>query len=101
MSNTASSRRKDSKAAPAHKVRVGSAVATVWPNESENGGGPWYNTTLVRVYKNDKDEYVESTSYAENQLLELIAAAQMAHQWIVERHAKDRAEERQSNGVPY
>jgi hypothetical protein len=101
MANAAASKRKETKPSPSHKVRIGATVATVWPNEpessSDQAGYPWYNTTLVRVFTNDRGEYMESSSFAENQLLEAIAAAQMAHQWIVEQHAKDRAERRQGN----
>ena len=77
--------------APVHKTRVGSTVATVWLNESENRG-PFYSVNVVRVYKNENDEYVESDNYLETQLLELSKAADLAHTWIVQRRAEERAD---------
>jgi hypothetical protein len=81
------------KTLPAHKVRCGSTEATIWQNEGENG--PWFNTTVVRFYRvEESEEYEETNSYAETQLLELAAAATLAHSWIVARQAELRAERR-------
>ena len=95
MAATAAARRNSKTNAPAHKVRVGGTTATVWLNEGENGR-TFYNTTVVRSYKDDSDEYVETNSYLETQLLELAAAAQIAHAWIVQKQAEDRTAERRS-----
>jgi hypothetical protein len=85
--------RKESKpkTQPVHKIRVGSTVATIWQNESENGRA-FYNTNVVRSYKNDQDEYVDTHSYLESQLLELAKAADLAHTWIVARQSEERAD---------
>ena len=85
--------RKETKKSPAAKIRVGTAVCTVWENEGENGRA-YYSTTCVRVYKNDQDEYVESNSFLDGQLLELAKAADLAHTWVIEQQAKERAERR-------
>ena len=90
---TATEERESKAKAPSHKIRVGSTVATIWPNESDNGR-TFYSTSVVRVYKNDHDEYVESNSYLESQLLELAKAADLAHSWIIQKHAEERAERR-------
>lgn len=82
------------KTQPIHKVRVGATTASIWLNEGEENGRPFYNTTIVRVYKNDQEEYVETNSFLDSQLLELAAAAQIAHAWIIQRQAEDRAERR-------
>lgn len=90
---TTATKNGKSKAFPVHKVRCGSTVATIWENEGENG--PWHNTTVVRSYREkENDEYVETTSYLESQLLELAKAADLAHSWIVDRQAELRAERR-------
>ena len=66
-------------------------MATIWENPGEKG--PWFNATVVRHYRtNGGEEYEETNSYAESQLLELAAAAQLAHAWIVERQAEIRTE---------
>lgn len=81
------------KTLPVHKVRCGSTVATIWENEGENG--PWFNTTVVRSYRvTETEEFLETSSYGESQLLELAAAAQLAHAWIVVRQSELRAERR-------
>lgn len=81
------------KTLPVHKIRCGSTTATIWENESENR--PWYNTTVVRSYRpEDSEEYQETNSYVDNQLLELAAAAQLAYAWIVERQSELRAQRR-------
>lgn len=82
-----------SKTLPVHKIRCGSTVATIWENEGENG--PWHNTTVVRTYREkESDDYLETNSYLESQLLELAKTADLAHSWIVERQAQLRAERR-------
>lgn len=82
---------------PVHKVRCGSTVATIWENEGENG--PWHNTTVLRSYRpEDSEEFQETSSYGESQLLELEAAARLAHAWIVARQAELRAQRRSERG---
>jgi hypothetical protein len=93
MASATATKNGKAKALPAHKVRCGSTVATIWENEGENG--PWHNTTVVRSYRvDDSEEYEETNSYLESQLLELSSAAQLAHAWIVSRQAELRAQRR-------
>jgi len=93
MASATSTKNGKAKTLPVHKVRCGSTVATIWENEGENG--PWHNTTVIRSYRaDDKDEYEETNSYLESQLLELSAAARLAHAWIVARQAELRAQRR-------
>lgn len=95
MATTTTSRNgSQAKALPAHKIRVGSTQCTIWRNESDNNGQSYYSTTCVHVYKNEQEEYVESSSFLESQLLELAKAADLAHSWIIERKAEERAERR-------
>ncbi len=92
MTTTATKRNgNQAKTQPAHKIRVGASQCTIWRNESEDGQ-VYYTTTCVHVYKNEQQEWVESSSFLESQLLELAKAADMAHSWIIERRAEVRAE---------
>jgi hypothetical protein len=90
---TATDERETKGKAPSHKVRVGSTVAAIFPHESKDGR-TFYNTHVVRVYKDEHNQYVDSNSFLETQLLELAKAAELAHTWIVERTAEERAERR-------
>lgn len=81
------------KTQPVHRVRVGTTTATVWENQGESG--PWYNTTVSRTYRTEEESYEETNSYGESQLLELSAAANLAHAWIIARHAERRSEARE------
>ena len=93
MASSSSDQQDRTSNSPVHKIRVAGITATIWENEAENGR-TFYNTTMIRSYKDATDAYVETNSYLESQLLELSAAAQMAHAWIVQRHAEDRAKRR-------
>jgi hypothetical protein len=88
-----STRNGKAKTMPAHKIRCGGTVATIWENDGENG--PWHNTTVVRSYRvEETEEFEETNSYSEAQLLELAACAQLSHAWIVGRQAELRAQRR-------
>ena len=82
-----------SKAPPIHKIFVGSTVASIWHRTTESGQSS-YSTTVVRIYKNKVNEYTETNNYFESELLELSKAADMAHSWIIDRQADERAKRR-------
>ncbi len=44
---------------PVQKIRVAGTTATIWPNEGESGR-VFYNTTVIRSYKDDADQYVKT-----------------------------------------
>jgi hypothetical protein len=90
---TASDERESAAKAPCHKIHVGSIVATIWEQVSKDGR-TFYSTKVVRVYKNEHDQYVDSNNFLETQLLELGKAAELVHTWIIDRHAEERAERR-------
>lgn len=90
MASATATKNGKAKTLPVKKVRCGSTVATIWENDGENG--PWHNTTVIRSYRASEDEdYQETNSYLESQLLELAAVANLAHAWIVERQSELRA----------
>ncbi|HEY2827892.1 MAG TPA: hypothetical protein VGJ04_09855 [Pirellulales bacterium] len=94
MATTTARKENKTKAHPCHKIRVGTTTASIWSNEGGDNGRTFYNTTIIRSYKNDAEEYVETNSYLDSQLLELSQCALLANSWIVERQAEDRAERR-------
>ena len=67
------------KARPAHKIQHRGIAVTIWKNEGKNG--PFYSVTLSRRYKQG-DEWKESSSYDEDDLLLLTELLTEAHAWI-------------------
>lgn len=67
------------KAKPAHKIQHRGIAVTLWKNDGKNG--PWYSVTLSRRYK-QAEEWKDSSSYDEDDLLLLAELAQEAHAWI-------------------
>lgn len=93
MASATATKNGKAKTLPVHKIRCGSTTATIWENEGENG--PWLNTTVVRSYRpEDSEEYQETNSYVDSQLLELEAVARLAHAWTIERQSELRAQRR-------
>ena len=68
---------------PVHEVRLGRIRASVWQN------GKMYNTTLSRLYKDDNDQWANSTSFGRDDLPILAKVADRAHSWIFDNAAAD------------
>ena len=81
------------KSPPIHKIVVGATIASIWHRVTESGQSN-FNTTVVRVYKDKHNEYAESNNYFDSELLELSKAADLAHTWITDRQAEERAKRR-------
>ena len=65
---------------PAHKIRSGSGLTvTIWKNDSDNG--PSYAVTPTRSYK-QSEEWKETNSYHQQDLLELAEMLREARAWI-------------------
>ena len=75
------------KAKPAHKLRDRNLVITIWKNSSDNG--PWYSVTPSRVYKQG-DQWKESDSYSDDELLRLAQLVQDAYRWIRDAEQAER-----------
>ena len=75
---------------PVHTVRLGAIEAAVWENEGANG--IFFATTFKRSYR-DGEEWKESDSYGERDLLALARCALDAQSFIAQR-ARDAARER-------
>lgn len=67
---------------PVHEVRIGAIKAAIWKNETS--GGPRFNVTLSRIYK-DEDQWRSTDSFGRDDLLLLAKVADQAHSWIVQQ----------------
>jgi hypothetical protein len=67
------------KAKPAMKFRDRNLSVAIWKNQGDNG--PWFSVTPARTYKQD-DQWKESDSYSDDELLRLAILFQDAYRWI-------------------
>lgn len=67
-------------AKPAHTIRHGAIKVTIWMNEGEKG--PWYSAVPSRSYK-QAEEWKDSDSFGEDELLIVSKLLDMAHSWIM------------------
>jgi hypothetical protein len=75
------------KAKPAHKIRSRALAVTIWKNDGDKG--PWYSVTPSRSYKQG-DQWRESTSFGEDDLLPLAKLLDEAHSWILRAEQAER-----------
>jgi hypothetical protein len=68
---------------PVHEVRLGRIKAAIWENEAQNGS--LYNVTFSRLYKDEADQWSDSTSFGRDDLPLLAKVADMAHTWIFQQ----------------
>ncbi|HLJ97641.1 MAG TPA: hypothetical protein VKU02_31055 [Gemmataceae bacterium] len=80
---------------PAHTIRgtPGSGLKlTLWKHDSDKG--PWYSATPSRSYK-DGDQWKESTSFSQQDFLELAEMFREAHAWTKEQARTRSAQQSQ------
>ena len=66
---------------PVKKFRIGAVTATIWKNEAE--GRSFYNTTILRSYRDkETEEWKETSSYAHDDLLNVAQVAERAEAFI-------------------
>ncbi len=65
---------------PIHEIRLGRIKAAVWENETDSGIR--YGVTLTRLYKTEKDEWKDSTSFGRDDLPLVEKVCHMTHLWI-------------------
>lgn len=65
---------------PAHEIRLGSIRVTIWANQN-SGERTWFNTTVVRLYK-DGEQWKDTSSLRRDDLPLASKAMDMAHDWI-------------------
>ena len=73
---------------PAHTIRgsAGSGLkVTIWRHESDKG--PWFTATPTRSYKTQDGQWKESTSFNQEQWLELGEMFREARTWALKEQA--------------
>lgn len=73
---------------PIHRVRGGAIELSIWENQGDKG--PFYSVTHRRSYKQG-DEWKESDSYGEDDLLRLAKLIDEADGWIVAHRRQQKA----------
>jgi hypothetical protein len=77
---TRSKSRAKTKQGPVHELRLGRIRAAIWENETQNG--TLHNVTVTRLYKNDNDEWQDSSSFGRDDLPLVGKVLDRAHTWI-------------------
>jgi len=77
-----------SKPKPAHKIRSGSITVTIWKNEGDKRA--FYSVTPSRSYKQG-NEWKETDSYGDEDLMTLAKLLDLAHTWIVNQQSERKA----------
>ena len=73
---------------PANKIRIGSVSAIIWRNPAEKG--PRYSVQIQRSYKNGDDEWRQTESLGQDDLLVAAKLLDLSHSWINEAMQADR-----------
>ena len=76
---------------PVEEVRIGSVKAAIWKNETE--GGPRFNVTFQRIYRDDEKGWRSTDSFGRDDLLVLAKVADQAHGRIVALSQQQRPQE--------
>ena len=74
---------------PVHEIRLGRIRGAIWENQTETNGTR-HNVVLSRLYKDDEDQWRDSTSFGRDDLPLVAKVADQVHTWIFE-HAKANA----------
>ena len=81
---------------PTHVIRCGNVKATCWINGSQIGY--FYNTTITTSYRDKTtEEWNDSSSFADRDLLAVAHAAEEMYRWIRERKAAAREPAREES----
>ena len=72
---------------PVHEIRLGRVRAAIWENDTQNG--PLHNVTFARLYKDEDDQWKDSTSFGRDDLPLLAKVADMVHTWIFQQKQED------------
>jgi len=86
---------------PVHRIQLRAVSASIWRNETKKGS--MFNVAFQRTYK-DGDDWKNSTSYGQRDLLVLGLVSARAFEWIAAQSQKPKpsaAAQRQPDDVPY
>ncbi len=65
---------------PVHEIRMGRIKAAIWENATDSGTR--HNVTISRLYKDDKQQWRDSTSFGRDDLPLVAKVSDLAHTWI-------------------
>ena len=68
---------------PVHEIRLGRIRAAIWENETTNGTR--HNVTFSRLYRDERGNWGDSTSFGRDDLPLLWKVADCAHTWIMQQ----------------
>jgi hypothetical protein len=75
---------------PIKRIAVGNGIrASIWQNQSKNG--TWHTVTISRTYR-DGDQYKDTTSFRQDDLLYVAKAAEMAFAWCLQQRSEQDVE---------
>lgn len=75
---------------PVQTLRDGSLKATIWANFGDKG--TFYSVQLTRSYQDAENNWHESDSFSNAQLLRIARLAQIAYDEILIRRTNDKAQ---------
>ena len=73
----------NTKTKPAHSIREADVKATIWRNHSEKGD--YFNVTLSRTFKDEKDNLKDTHSFGVHDLAKIEMILRQARAWILDR----------------
>ena len=75
---------KEQKPQPIKKFMCGNINLTIWLNEvvKENKKFTVYNSQIVRSYKNSKDEWENTTTFRDSDLLNIAIVTEKAYKYL-------------------
>ena len=68
---------------PAKKFRIGYVTATVWKNDGVDR--PFYSVDVTRSFKDDNDEWKNTSSLNQGDLLNAAKCLMRAEAWIADQ----------------
>ena len=76
---------------PVHEISDGALRVSIWKNEGDKG--PWYSVTCRRRYKvKNADEWKDTYSYGQDDILPLRKLLDLAHTWILTEEQQQRSQ---------
>ena len=86
----------DTQNKPVHVVRCGYIRAACWLNGTQ--AGYFYNTTITAAYRDKStDEWGDSSSFSDRDLLAVAHAAQEMYRWICQQKASANVQDDQDS----
>jgi hypothetical protein len=76
---------------PAHEIRLGRVVVTLWRNEGRNG--VWYTATLARLFKDEEDKWRSSQNLTIAEMPIASKALDLAWAWCLSQEESDKSSE--------